>query len=196
MCSFDVLAKRLTEVLKELNMGSVGFRADFAEFDGKTLSSVGIDRVEFLISTNAGEDLKPLSKVASGGEVSRIMLALKSIFADADATDTLIFDEIDTGISGRTAQVVAEKMCELSGNHQLICISHLPQIAAMASTHIVIEKAVSDGRTRTAVDTVEGEQRAQEIARMISGVEVTEVTLSSARQILSQAEDYRKLLTD
>ena len=188
------LSKRLVEVLSELNMGSVRFSVAFRDFDGRTLSSAGIDRVEFLISTNAGEEVKPLSKVASGGEVSRIMLALKSIFADADFTDTLIFDEIDTGISGRTAQVVAEKMCELSGNHQLICISHLPQIASMASTHIVIEKTVEGGRTRTMVDTVEGEERVREIARMISGVEVTDVTLSSAREMITQAEEYRQLL--
>lgn len=188
------LSRRLVEVLSELNMGSVKFAVDFKPFDGKTLSSSGIDRAEFLISTNAGESLKPLSKVASGGEISRIMLALKSIFADADRTDTLIFDEIDTGISGRTAQVVAEKMVELSLNHQLICISHLPQIASMASTHIVIDKAEENGRTHTEVNIIEGEDRTREIARMISGVEVTDVTLSSAREMLSQARDYEKLI--
>ncbi|MCR4894095.1 MAG: DNA repair protein RecN [Eubacteriales bacterium] len=186
------LSAKLISVLSELNMSNVSFEVSFAPFDGRTLSSSGIDRVEFLISTNAGEDVKSLTKVASGGEVSRIMLGLKSIFAEADRTDTLIFDEIDTGISGRTAQVVAQKMCELASNHQLICITHLPQIASMASNHMVIEKSVTNDRTATEVTAVTGEERTKEIARMISGVELTDVTLSSASEMLSQAEEYRR----
>ena len=187
------LSAKLITVLSELNMSGVSFDVSFAPFDGRTLSSTGIDKVEFLISTNAGEDLKSLTKVASGGEVSRIMLGLKSIFAEADRTDTLIFDEIDTGISGRTAQVVAQKMCELSSNHQIICITHLPQIASMASNHMVIEKRVADNRTATEVTPLTGEARTAEIARMISGVELTDVTLSSASEMLSQAEEYRRV---
>ncbi|MBO4359855.1 MAG: DNA repair protein RecN, partial [Eubacteriaceae bacterium] len=186
------LSSKLIAVLSELNMSNVSFEVAFAPFDGRTLSSTGIDKVEFLISTNAGEEVKSLTKVASGGEVSRIMLALKSIFAEADRTDTLIFDEIDTGISGRTAQVVAQKMCELSSSHQIICITHLPQIASMASTHMVIEKEVTGSRTATVVTEVSGEERTAEIARMISGVELTDVTLSSAGEMLSQAEEYRR----
>ena len=143
----------------------------------------GIDDVEFLISTNTGEVPKPLAKIASGGELSRIMLALKTVLADKDSVGTLIFDEIDTGISGRTAQKVSEKLKQLSGKRQVICITHLPQIAAMADEHFRISKEVRNDRTVTGVDRLDEEASTQELARMLGGVSITENTLKSAKEM-------------
>ncbi len=145
-----------------------------------------------MISTNIGQEKKPLSKIASGGEVSRIMLAIKSIMADADHTDTLIFDEIDTGISGRTAQIVAEKMSELSRSHQILCITHLSQIASMADTHFLIEKSVIGNETYTSFKKLDYEGRTFELARMLGGVHVTETTLTHASEMLQLALEYKK----
>lgn len=152
----------------------------------------GCDRVEFMISANPGEALKPLSKIASGGEMSRIMLAIKSVLSDTDRVETLIFDEIDTGVSGRAAQKIAEKMGMLSAKRQLICITHLAQIAAMADRHYLIEKNSDDNTTKTTVSLISGEERQCELARIIGGVRVTDLTLGAAKEMLDMAESYKR----
>ncbi len=184
------LSEKLCSELNDLAMPNAVFEVKFERTEDK-VSSLGNDIVEFMISTNTGEPLKPLTKIASGGEVSRIMLALKSIFADTDKTETLIFDEIDTGISGRTAQIVAQKMADLSMTHQLLCISHLPQIASMANTHILIGKHVSDERTYTKITMLDKQSRISEIARMLGGVEVNDTAMTHAEEMLKQAENYK-----
>lgn len=184
------LSEKLCRELKDLAMPNAVFDVRFERTEDK-VSSLGNDIVEFMISTNTGESLKPLTKIASGGEISRIMLALKSIFAYTDKTETLIFDEIDTGISGRTAQIVAQKMADLSMTHQLLCISHLPQIASMANTHILIGKHVSDDRTYTQITMLDRQNRIGEIARMLGGVEVNDTALTHAEEMLKQAENYK-----
>lgn len=189
----DRLTKRLMNNLNELAMPNAQFLISFEDTRKyNRLSPNGIDGVQFLISTNIGQEKKPLSKIASGGEVSRIMLAIKSIMADADHTDTLIFDEIDTGISGRTAQIVAEKMSELSRSHQILCITHLSQIASMADTHFLIEKSVIGNETYTSFKKLDYEGRTFELARMLGGVHVTETTLTHASEMLQLALEYKK----
>ena len=136
---------------------------------------------------NPGEPLRPLEKIASGGELSRIMLAIKSVMADEDKTETLIFDEIDSGISGRTAQMVSEKMNELGRSHQIICITHLPQIAAMADTHFLIEKLVENDTTVSHIHELSDEESVQELARMLGGVEITEKVVENAREMKKMA---------
>lgn len=153
----------------------------------------GCDRVEFLISANPGETLKPLSKIASGGEMSRIMLAIKSVLSDTDAVETMIFDEIDTGVSGRAAQKIAEKMGMLAKKRQLLCITHLAQLAAMADYHYLIEKNSDGDSTRTTVRAIDGEERQNELARIIGGVKVTELTLGAAKEMLDLADKYKKI---
>lgn len=143
----------------------------------------GLDKVEFLISANAGEDLKPLAKIASGGEMSRVMLALKTVLVDADEIGTFIFDEIDTGVSGKTARKVGEKMSLLGKKRQILCITHLPQIAAMADNHFRIEKHVAEGRTTTTVETLDENASCREIARLMGGEEITETTMAAAREL-------------
>jgi DNA repair protein RecN (Recombination protein N) len=149
--------------------------------------------VEFLISPNPGEPLKPMSKIASGGETSRLMLAMKSILSAADHTPTLIFDEIDVGVGGRSGQVVGEKLWSLTDNHQVICITHLPQIAAYADTHFRITKQVKDQRTSTRVDEMDPQERAGEIAAMLGGTPVTASSLENAREILRHTEQSKAL---
>lgn len=151
----------------------------------------GVDRVEFLLSPNPGEPLKPLAKIASGGETSRLMLAIKAILSAADATPTLIFDEIDVGVGGRSGQVVGEKLWSLTDHHQVICISHLPQIAAFGDQHYKISKQVQAGRTSTRLDVLDGEERVHEVAAMLGGPNPTAVSLEAARQIIRQAEAYK-----
>ena len=151
-----LLAGQITKALKDLNFLDVRFDWQFERLD--TYTSNGMDDAQFMISTNPGEDMKPLTQVASGGELSRIMLAIKSVLADVDAVDTLIFDEIDTGISGRTAQKVAEKLAYIAGGHQVLCITHLPQIAAMADSHYMIEKTASDEKTATSIRALDNQQ--------------------------------------
>jgi len=148
--------------------------------------SDGCDDVEFLISANAGELPKALSKIASGGEMSRIMLAIKSILSDADSINTLIFDEIDTGVSGRAAGKIADKLIALSASKQVLCITHLAQIASKANSHYLIEKHVTDGRTATEVIKLKGEARVAEIARIMGGSEVTEITLRAAAELIGE----------
>lgn len=175
------LCDAISQNLKELNFLDVKFTMEFNET--QTYTAKGMDDVQFLISTNPGEPLKPLHKIASGGEISRIMLAIKSVMAESDEVETLIFDEIDSGISGRTAQMVSEKMNALGKHHQIICITHLPQIAAMADSHFLIEKSVENHSTISSIYKLNKEKSVNELARMIGGVEITETVLQSAREM-------------
>lgn len=180
-------SKKLTESIKnallDLNFLDVQFTMEFAETD---YTANGIDDAQFLISTNPGEPVKPLGKVASGGELSRIMLAIKTVMA-SDKIGTLIFDEIDSGISGRTAQMVSEKMNVLGRSHQIICITHLPQIAAMADSHFLIEKSVENQATVSKIHKLTDEQSVEELARMLGGVEITDTVLENAREMKQMA---------
>ena len=151
------------------------------------LSSKGMDRVEFLISPNFGEEVKPLAKIASGGELSRMMLAMKRILAGVGGRQVLIFDEVDSGIGGAIAEVVGRKLRELSKNHQVICVTHLPQIACYADTHYSVRKEVKGGRTLTRVERLEKERAVDEIARMLGGVTVTEKTTAHAKEMIETA---------
>jgi DNA repair protein RecN (Recombination protein N) len=172
--------------LKQLYMQKTVFEAKINS--GETfISKSGMDEVEFYLSTNPGEPLKPLSKIASGGELSRIMLALKSIFSKHQEITSIIFDEVDTGVSGRVAQAIAEKIHKVSTDSQVLCISHLPQVAAMADTHLYIEKETQDGRTKTKVKDLDHEGKIKEIGRMISGVEITDITKKHAQELLETA---------
>lgn len=173
--------EEITSVLKDLNMKHVRMETDFKE---KKISSNGIDEAEFLISVNPGEPPKPLSKIASGGENSRIMLAIKSVMADKDTIDTMIFDEIDTGVSGSGASKIGDKLQGLSSSKQVICITHQAQIAAMANTHFHIEKNVVNGKTFTTVEAISGEKRAEEIAKIMGGDKYSGELLDSARKML------------
>jgi len=152
----------------------------------------GFDRVEFMISPNLGEPLKPLAKTASGGEMSRVMLAIKSVIADADAVETFIFDEIDTGVSGRTAQQVAEKLRVISGKQQILCITHLPQIAAMADSHYLIEKRSADNKTQTFITELDRMGQINELARLIGGAQITGATLKAAEEMKDMAVTAEK----
>jgi DNA repair protein RecN (Recombination protein N) len=151
----------------------------------------GIDTVEFLIAPNPGEPLRSVSKIASGGELSRIMLAMKTILADAENIDTMIFDEVDTGVSGRAAQAIAEKLVRVSRKRQVLSITHLPQVASMADTHLRIEKHMNENETETKVQALPYEERVVELARMLGGAQVTETTKSNAREMLDQAEELK-----
>lgn len=184
------LVKSVTEALKDLNFLDVVFEMKFERTAGFTAN--GFDDAEFLISTNPGEPVKPLGKVASGGELSRIMLAIKTVLADQDAVETLIFDEIDSGISGRTAQMVSEKMNMLGRSHQIICITHLPQIAAMADAHYLIEKSVQNKNTVSTIRQLEGEEIIEELSRMLGGVEITDTVRKSAREMKELAASKKK----
>lgn len=175
----EELSEKLQAALLDLNFQNVEFQI-CVEQEEENLSAKGYDKISFLISTNVGESLKELSQVASGGELSRIMLALKTVLADKDKTETLIFDEIDTGISGKTAWKVSEKMGILSKNHQLICITHLPQIAAMADQHFCIEKQVIDSRSTTTIRLLEEQESVEELARMLGGEQITENAVNNA----------------
>lgn len=183
--------KRMEQQLEDLNMRGTRFYVDFSQ-ETQAASPTGIDQVRFLIAPNAGEERKPLSKIASGGELSRVMLSLKALSAERAEIPSMVFDEIDTGISGRTAQVVAQKMWDIAKYRQVICVTHLQQIAAMATRHYVVSKAESEGRTHTSVLEIVGESRALEIARMLSGVsENSESGLAHARHMLDEAAAYR-----
>lgn len=177
------LEQNLAEELSELNMRQVIFKVNFTPKE--TISSKGMDNIEFLISTNPGEELRSLSRIVSGGEMSRIMLAFKSIMAEKDNMDTLIFDEIDTGISGRTAQIMGEKIRRISKLRQVISISHLPQIAALADSHFVISKDISASKAITRVEMLSEDERVFELARLLGGVDVTDLTLQHAREMLN-----------
>lgn len=180
-----VMAEKILSELSQLDMPRVQFQCRFRETE---LTSEGADAVAFYLSANAGEDLKPLSKVASGGELARIMLSMKNVLAEKDAVDTLIFDEVDTGVSGRAAQRIAEKLKSLAKHKQVLCVTHLPQLAALADTHMLIAKSEHDGRTYTTVTPLERKGRAMELARIIGGAHITETTLKSAEEMLSAGE--------
>ena len=176
----ELSARILTE-LSQLDMPRVQFQCEFTELD---LTANGADAVAFYMSANAGEALKPLSKVASGGELARIMLAMKNVLAEQDQIATLIFDEVDTGVSGRAAQKVAEKLRSVARNKQVLCVTHLPQLAALANTHLLIAKQERGGRTYTTVTPLDLEGRKRELARIIGGANITETTLMSAEEML------------
>ena len=176
------LTERVLKELSDLDMKKVQFACQFTETE---LSQNGADAVAFYMSASLGEALKPLNKVASGGELARIMLAMKNALAERDHVPTLIFDEVDTGVSGRAAQHVAEKLRAVSKNKQVLCVTHLPQLAALADTHFLIEKSEHDGRTFTAVTPLDFEGRKRELARIIGGSSITETTLQSAAEMLA-----------
>ena len=175
------MADRILAELAQLDMPRVQFTCQFTETD---LTSNGADAVAFYMSANAGEALKPMSKVASGGELARIMLAMKNVLAEKDQVNTLIFDEVDTGVSGRAAQKVAEKLRSVAAHKQVLCVTHLPQLAALANTHLLIAKSERDGRTYTSVKPLDIEGRKKELARIIGGTNITETTLKSAEEML------------
>ncbi len=180
----EELSARILSELAQLDMPKVQFSCEFTETD---LSANGTDAVAFYMSANAGEALKPLSKVASGGELARIMLAMKNVLAEQDMVSTLIFDEVDTGVSGRAAQKVAEKLRSVAKNKQVLCVTHLPQLAALASTHLLIAKEERDGRTYTMVTPLDLEGRKRELARIIGGANITDTTLKNAEEMLQYA---------
>lgn len=175
------LTERIRQGLLDLNFLDVEFAMEFQRLDHYT--AAGYDGAEFRISTNPGEPVRPLGMVASGGELSRIMLAIKTVLADSDDIPTLIFDEIDTGISGRTAQKVSEKLSIISRNHQVICITHLPQIAAMADCHYEIAKTVEKGKTLTRIHALDEEQMVEELARLLGGAQITDAVRENAREM-------------
>ena len=184
------LVKRIRSGLLDLNFLDVEFDMEFETLDHFTPD--GWDEVQFLISTNPGQPMRPLKDVASGGELSRIMLAIKTVLADSDEIPTLIFDEIDTGISGRTAQKVSEKLSYIAGSHQVICITHLPQIAAMADIHFEILKSASEGSTATTIERLGWEKSIRELARLLGGAQITEAVLKNAHEMKDLADQTKK----
>lgn len=184
------LKRDITKALSELNFSKVIFDIVFEK--KSSYSALGTDEVEFMISTNPGEKVQPLARVASGGELSRIMLGVKSVLSNTDSIHTLVFDEIDAGISGRTAQKVSEKLAYIAREHQVICITHLAQIAAMADRHFVIEKDVHNERTRTNIRLLDCEESQNELARILGGAEITESVMNNAREMKELADDWKK----
>ena len=182
----EIMSERILSELTQLDMPRVQFQCVFGE---QELAPNGADTVAFYMSANAGEALKPMSKVASGGELARIMLSMKNVLAEKDQIGTLIFDEVDTGVSGRAAQKVAEKLRKLAKHKQVLCVTHLPQMAALANTHMLISKSERDGRTYTSVTPLDLEGRKRELARIIGGAKITETTLKSAEEMLSWSEN-------
>lgn len=184
----DRLTAQILTELQQLDMGKIRFAVDFAE---KPLDSDGMDTVRFLMSANVGEELRPIHKIASGGELARIMLAMKNVLSEQDHVGTMVFDEVDTGVSGRAAQKVAEKMARISRRKQVLCVTHLPQLAAMADTHFSVEKGERGGRTYTEVRRLDREQRRRELARLTGGSHVSQTMLDGAEELLVQAEKFR-----
>jgi DNA repair protein RecN (Recombination protein N) len=188
------LEKAVEKELKDLHMAETKFKVKFdegydekRELQGVKVQEVrldGLDQVEFVISPNIGEDLRPLVRIASGGELSRIMLALKTILARTASVETVIFDEVDSGISGATAEVIGEKLSSLAAYHQILCITHLPQIASQGKNHFLVSKEVFNGRTQTIISGLEPEERVQEIARLLGGREITQRAVAHAREML------------
>ena len=183
------LEEKIKDELTDLAMEDVLFKVNFKE---KDLAGDGIDDIEFMISPNPGEDLKPLAKIASGGELSRIMLAFKKIIAEIDKVDTLIFDEVDSGVGGKTAQKMAEKLAVIGSKRQVICITHLPQIASMSDNHFYINKTAENGKTYTNINKLNGEEKPKELARMLGGVKMTDTTLDHAEEMIKLAEKKKK----
>jgi DNA repair protein RecN (Recombination protein N) len=197
------LARATEAAIADLNLGRASFAVGinrhqanngipFEEPDGKSIEvsfdATGADKVEFMLASNAGEALKPLARVASGGEMARLMLALKSILSAADATPTLVFDEVDVGVGGRSGQMVGEKLWGLARDHQVIVITHLPQIAAFASTHFRIEKGEHEGRVTTHLDVIEADARIDELAEMLDGLPVTQASRANAETMLARVD--------
>ena len=183
------LEARISRELSELDMPKLRFSIDFQE---KELAEDGVDAAAFLMSANVGEALRPIQKIASGGELSRIMLALKNVLAEQDSVMTMVFDEVDTGVSGRAAQRVAEKLARLSRTRQVLCVTHLPQLAAMADVHFGVEKGEENGRTLTRVNVLDRAARRREVARLSGGDTPSETMLCGAEELLSAAENYKK----
>lgn len=192
-----LLEEKIDEELKDLEMKNTSFKVridfdDSTENGERKYNNNGLDRVEFMISTNAGEPLKPLAKIASGGEMSRVMLAIKTILAKVDKIPTMIFDEIDIGISGVAAQKVGEKLCYISKNHQVISVTHLAQIACMADNNYYIDKVTENGNTRTVVKKLDERGKRDEIARILGGASITDITLKHAEEMLDKAKEFKK----
>ena len=184
-----ILSQRMQEAMTDLNFLNSDFSMEFNRLDHFTEN--GIDDAQFMICTNPGEPLRPLKDIASGGEMSRIMLAIKTVLASKDDIDTLIFDEIDAGISGRTAQAVSEKLSVVARDHQVICITHLPQIASMSDTHFLIEKNVENGHTISGIKKLNEEESIDELARMLGGSAITEAVKTNAREMKSMAKNFK-----
>lgn len=185
------LSAQILSELQQLDMGKIRFAVDFAE---KEPDATGTDQIRFLMSANVGEELRPINRIASGGELARIMLAMKNVLSEQDHVGTLVFDEVDTGVSGRAAQKVAEKMARISRKKQVLCVTHLPQLAAMADTQFSVEKGEEGGRTFTHVCLLDRAQRRQELARLTGGARLTEAMLSGAEELLAGAEEFKKSL--
>lgn len=194
------MAHRLTDAvhqqLKALYMAKTVFSVHFADHAQDAFTPNGVDVVEFYIQTNPGERAQPLARIASGGELSRIMLAIKTIFAESDGVTSIIFDEVDTGVSGRVAQAIANKISSIAGHSQVLCITHLPQVAAMADHEFKIAKAVHQGRTTTIVTRLSEDERVDELARMLAGTSVTQLTREHAQELLRLAEQTRAELDE
>lgn len=187
----QALQQRVEEELRQLDMPKVRFQTEFLPSGGKDgMDENGMEQVQFLMSANVGEALRPIQKVASGGELARIMLALKNVLAEDDGIGSLVFDEVDTGVSGRAAQKVAQKMADVARCKQVLCVTHLPQIAAMADTHFSVEKGERNGRTYTRVERLDRPRRKEELARLMGGASVTDTLRDSAEELLTQAERY------
>ncbi|OUN84461.1 DNA repair protein RecN [Flavonifractor sp. An52] len=188
------LEQRIQSELAQLDMPKVRFQVEFGPKPGEfAMDDTGMDEVQFLMSANVGEDLKPIQKIASGGELARIMLALKNVLAENDQVGTMVFDEVDTGVSGRAAQKVAEKLADVAHAKQVLCVTHLPQLAAMADVHFSVEKGERGGRTYTQVERLTRQRRCEELARLTSGEHITDATLGAAGELLDSAETYKKL---
>ena len=184
------LAEQIRLQLADLNFPETGFDLEISQ--DAPISANGFDEACFMISMNPGSPMRPLGDVASGGELSRIMLAIKTVLADKDQTETLIFDEIDVGISGRTAQKVSEKMALIARSRQVLCITHLAQIASVADRHYYIEKNVRDGVTETGIRELSYTESEEELARILGGAQITETTLKSAREMKEMADATKK----
>ena len=184
-----MLSENIIKELKDLNFMGVDFKIDFGNL--KEYTKTGNDSVEFMISTNPGQPRKPLRHIASGGELSRVMLAVKTVFAGNDEADTLIFDEVDAGISGRTAQRVSEKLCIIGRKHQVICITHLPQTAAMADHHYLIAKHTDGVDTETDIEYIKDERIVNELARLLGGSRITEAVYGTAREMKTLADKFK-----
>lgn len=184
-----MICQELEKTFAELSMPDAKIKIDFTQ---KDFDSNGFDNVKFLIATNLGEDFKPIDKISSGGEISRIMLAMETVFAKYNNISTIIFDEIDSGVSGKVAQMVAEKLSVVSKNHQLICITHLSQIAAMADTHFLIQKISANDSTNTTINKLDTRKSITELARILSGKKITETALKTASEMKNEATKFKR----